>query len=322
MSTTKTDLKALARNIVASAESVIADVNGWLQAERATVEQRLGRYEVLLAVALSRGADAKDDLKTKTSKPWTEWARPLIGDGTLSDATLYRWRNAGHVARVLMGEGYEDEADLLGPLPAAMRGSLVPLYRGLDLKAKSDETRQKARKAVRDVYAGLLKAAPTIAIIDREGTAIEVPQAPTYPEVLAASEKAFGKSSRGGSGKAGNEDENGGNEDENGRADGSGGIVPVDPKAVEVASGPVASILIQAEKDAGIPQEKARALMLATCRLVEAHTVSVVAAVLSGAAEKAALAEAEKAEATEDEKAVEAEAAQAEAEAEKTEKAA
>lgn len=310
----KAEMKALARTTVEKASETIADVLGWVSGERSKVEQRLGRYEVLAAIALSEGMDAKDVLGGKeTAMDWA--AKRMPG---ASKATLYRWRNAGDVARVLRGNGTETEPDLLGDLPTAMVGSLVPLYRVLDLRAKADEARTRGRVLARETYKGLLDKAETMDILTREGETVQVKVAPTFPEVLAAAEKASPSNRSGGGKKKAESDEadeaeTDGTETEETETDetrreSSAGLVQVDAVAVEAASGPTGAILagLVREHD-GLTEATARAVGLAVLRLAEAHGIGPVRAVLSGIVPSAE-AEAEKAETEKDEKAVEAEA--------------
>ena len=279
----KQQIKQQARETLTKARETILDIEGWVAGERGKVDQRLGRYETLAAVALSRAMDSQDVIGGKTTA--LDVAAKLYPDA--SKGTLYRYRHAGTVARVLMGER-EGETNLLGDLPAAMRGSLVPLYRVLDLTAKSDEARDAGRKLARDTYAGLLKASGTTTIETREGDTIEVPVAPTFPEVLAAAEKAR-PTNRSGGGKASSDDDEGDDTGDEGGTDqaSSASLVVVDAAAVEAASGPVAAIVAGLVRE-GHDETAVRASFAAALRLAAEWGVGTVQAVIAGKVPQAA----------------------------------
>jgi hypothetical protein len=275
----KAQLKAAARETLAASVATIADVSGFVLASRKGFEQRIGRYEVLIAVALSQGAEAVETIGGKTT--WKEWGAKQLPH--LSASSLYRWRNAGDVARVLYGNGSETEPNLLGDLPAAMVGSLVPLYRVLDLKARSDEARAKGRMLARSTYADLLKSAETMTVETREGETISVPVAPEFAAVLAAAE-AVSPTNRGGGGKASETDETETAETAETDQASSAHLTTVDVAAVEAATGPVSAILAGLMREHGTSETITRGIMLAACRLAGEHGVGPVAAILSGVA--------------------------------------
>lgn len=186
---------------------------------------------------------------------WREYARTLVPGR--SAPTLYRWMNAGTVARII--------GDSVGNAPV---GALVPLYRILT-DAKSDEESAAAADLVREVWADVLKQTP-------KG------KTPSEDVVLALAEAASpttrgASSSSGGTDDAKTDDET--KTDDENRAP-SENVVSVDPVAVESAAGPISSMLKQWETD-GTPRETAVGIMLATIRLVNEHGRDVVAAVLA-----------------------------------------
>ena len=323
----KQQIKQAARETVAASVKTITDVMSWVAGERGTFEQRVGRYEVQAAIALSLGADAKETLGTKET--WTEWGLKQFPG--MSKQTLYRWRNAGHVARVLQGDGTEAEPDLLGSPPQALVGSLVPLYRVLDLKARSDEARAQGRTLARTVYSDLLKKAEEIEILTREGETVRVKKAPLFAEVLAEAE-AVSPTNRGGGGKADEEtkaDEaeapSGETETETpsgeteapdegteeSRRESASGLVTVDPAAVERAAIAVGPIVAGLVRDTKVDEETVRGIMLAALRLAGEHGIAPVQVLLTGKVPTAEQS-AEETETKADEAAVQAEAEKAE----------
>lgn len=203
---------------------------------------------------------------------WRVFARENVPGK--SNGTLYRWQNAGHVAKVL--------GDSL--VPGTLVTGLATLYRGLNA-AKTDEEREAAESLVREVYAEACEAAGT----DEDGN----PIAPTFEDLKARAEAAFPTNRSGGGGKnaAGetltddDEDEDESDEDESDSRRESGGPTVASPEfaaAVEAAAGPTDAILRGLVRELSVTREAAVAVALATLRLAEEHGVTVVRSVLAG----------------------------------------
>jgi hypothetical protein len=300
---TKAERNAENRTIREAASEMIRSRVAWIENQRNTFERYIGRFEVLLAVDLDRGASAVEALPRSD---WRKWAAELLP--SLDEKSIYRHRNAGRVATILAGDGTAERPNLLGEIPAASIGHLVPFYRVLPKgKAATEEAVSAAEALIRSTWAALVADLDDEEVLDENGETIIVQIPPTISEAVEAAE-AVAPTNRTGGSKGGGKAE----EDEDGEAETERGTSPVqvDPKAVEAASGPTAAIVQQQAEALSADPVLVKAAMLAALRLAETHGISVVQAVLSAAAaplpsdvdptptaedEKAAEAEAEKA---------------------------
>jgi hypothetical protein len=298
---TKAERNAENRTIRDAASDLIRSRVAWIEKQRETFERYVGRFEVLLAMDLDKGATAVEALPRSD---WRKWAAELLP--MLDEKSIYRHRNAGRVASILVGDGTAERPNLLGDIPAASIGHLAPFYRVLPKgKAATAEALKQAEDLIRSTWAELVSDLDDEEVLDENGETIIVQLPPTIGEALDAAEKVAptNRGSRGsGGGKAENEDEN---ETERGTSP-----VQVDPKAVEAASGPVASIVQQQAEALSADAALVKAAMLATLRLASEHGISIVAAVLSAAASPVP-ADVDPTPTAEDEKAAEAEAEKA-----------
>jgi hypothetical protein len=280
--------KTAGRAIVKTAEAVIGSTMRYIVAETETFQQRIGRFEVIVAMALDEGADAYAEASLGD---WREWGRSVLPGKT--PPTIYRWRNAGKVARILRGPATvaEDgtvtyQENLLGEVPAALIGSLVPLYRILT-SAKTDEDRTAAEGLIRETYRDVLAKCETFTeTIDGETVVSTVP--PTMETVLAAAEAAS-PATKGTKGKTKtNEQPKTADEGETPAADGgesrresSSGLVVADAAAVEAAAAPTGAIMAGLSREHSLPAETVLSIALATLRLASEWGVSTVQAVLT-----------------------------------------
>ena len=144
----KPEIKAAAKAAVGEALGIIEEGLGGIARVTARYLQDVGVFEVQCGIGLSMIRDtmtaakaAKVDLSKTVliadvkSASWLDVANAAVPGK--SRPSLYRWTNAGTVARVLGPE-------LTGN---ALIGSLVPLYRILTA-AKSDEEREAAEGLV------------------------------------------------------------------------------------------------------------------------------------------------------------------------------
>lgn len=271
---TKAEVQAAARKVRDAAEATIKSRLSFIDRKRSDFEAYIGRYEVLVCVALDEGAEAVASL----GKDWREWARKQVPGQ--SAPTLYRWRNAGKVARVLMGDGSDETPNLLGEVPAALVGSLVPLYRILT-EAKTDEDRETAEGIIRDAYSELLAESADVTIPDENGSPITVKAAPLADAVLAKAEaiSPAKKGKKAAAKKAADKSDESPEDSDDSRRE-SNGLVQVDAAAVEAASGPVSSILAQCVRESGLDEAKVKGIFLAALRLAGEHGITTVQAVL------------------------------------------
>lgn len=297
--------KTAGRAIVKTAEGIIASTLAYVENERAAFENRIGRFEVRIAIALDEGAEA---YAAASLGDWREWGRGVLPGK--SAPTVYRWRNAGKVARILRGPAtvaddgtvtYDE--NLLGEVPAALIGSLVPLYRILS-DAKTDEDRESAEGLIRETYRDVLAKCETFTeTIDGETVVSTVP--PTMEAVLAAAEAASPatKGKTKGKTKTSDEQPKTADEGETPAADGgesrresSSGLVVADAAAVEAAAAPTGAIMAGLSREHSLPTETVLSIALATLRLASEWGVSTVQAVLTAgtpAADAAAASETE-----------------------------
>ncbi len=256
---TKNEYKAEAKTVFAG---ILGAITAGL-AGIARVEEEAARkaavFEVQIGMALDSAkvkfAEAKAEGVTlaKTAgigtDDWRVYARENLPGK--SDQTIYRWQNAGLVAKVL--------GDSLVPGTAAK--ALATLYRGLS--SVKDDEKAAAEDLVREVYAEAVEAAGT----DENGA----PIAPTFEDLKDRAEAAFPTNRSGGGGGGGSAVT-----DESRREAGG----PVDPKLVEAAlteGGPKA-VLEDLVKRFG--PEATLTIGLAVCRLCDEWRPSVTAAVL------------------------------------------
>lgn len=227
------------------------------------------------AAAKSDGIDLSKAAGVKT-KDWREFARESCPG--VSVKSVYRWCNAGTVARILT------DGDVTIPESARV-GSLVPLYRIL---TAIDGDLATVNAVVCDVYRECLTEAGT----DSDGAQI----APTETAVHAAAEAAAPTNRSGGSTDEDedetedetedeeseeSEDESEDESDES-RRESAARLVSVDPATVEAAKGPTDAILRGLVAEFEVSRIAAESIMLAALRLADEWTVSVMQHVLSG----------------------------------------
>ena len=182
--------------------------------------------------------------------------------------TIYRWQNAGAVARVL--------GDDVGN---ALVGSLVPLYRILSAVPKSgtDEDRAAAEDLVRTAWKEALADAGT-----EDGV-----QVPPESDAVKTIAERLAPTTRSGGASASTEttddddDEDDDDDDETTPQASASGLVVVDPAAVEAATGPTDAILRGLVREHGISEGAARGCMLAALRLGTEHGNGNVVAALA-----------------------------------------
>lgn len=270
----KTEFKAAAKvrfaGIVAAIESGLANI--------ARIEEKAAQecavFEILIGMAIDSARDEFAAAKAAGvsfksvagigTDDWREYARGMVPGK--SNGTLYRWQNAGAVAKVL--------GDSL--VPGTLVGALVPLYRILSA-AKSDEDRETASIMLREIYAEAAEAAGS----DDDGSAL----APVQADILARAEAAAPSNRSGGTEKAAAADVAAADDDDDDEGPrGTADLTVVDAAAVESAAGPCDAIMRGILKDhEGNPltREVLVAVMLATLRLAGEHGVSTVQAVLA-----------------------------------------
>ena len=206
----KAEVKAAAKVAVSDALGIIEDALGNIARITTRYLNEVGVFEVQAGIGLSMIRDTMTAAKAEKvdlsgtvlidgvkSASWLDVANVAVPGK--SRPTLYRWTNAGTVARVLGPE-------LTG---SALIGSLVPLYRILTA-AKSPEELEAAEDLVRATYRECIAAAG----LDEDGE--QVP--PTESDVKAAAEAACPTNRSGGS-TAEDSDESE-DEDEDGDEDG------------------------------------------------------------------------------------------------------
>lgn len=287
----KREYNATLRTVRDRAAEAITSRLAWIAGKRAEFEGFIGRYEVLVAIDLDRGSEAEEAL----GRDWRKWARDRGIPG--SAPTIYRMRNAGKVARILQGDA-ETDADgnesypdsILGDVPDASPGCLVPLYRILS-DAKTEEDRETAAGLIRETWSDLIAGRDTVVFTDADGNVTTGKVPPSPDEVLKAAEKIAPTKRSGGASKrkAATETAETGDEsetDESRRAS----VVTVSAEAVEAATQPTRAILDQAVRDRKVAREDAVGIMLAALRLAAEHGITVVQAVLAGGSNPPAVA--------------------------------
>ena len=281
----KTRLLGYRSNIAESLANIDRETEKYLDA--------VSRFEVSAGVSLSLIRDEfaackSDGVKLETvagvkTKDWRVFARESCPGRSVK--TVYRWTNAGTVARILTDGGVS--------IPDTARiGSLVPLYRIL---TAIDGDLATVNAVVCDVYRECLIAAGT----DDDGAQI----APLESAVHAAAEAAAPTNRSGGStdetetdddetddDETETDDESAADESESDESDESdesrresaARLVSVDPATVEAAKGPTDAILRGLCDEFDVSRIAAEAIMLAAMRLADEWTVSVMQHVLSG----------------------------------------
>ena len=275
----KKEQNALNRTIRDEAAERIASRESFLSSQEERFRRYIGRFEVLLSADLDAGATAVEALP---KGDWKRWATTLLPNR--DEKTVYRWRNAGRVARILMGDGTDARPNLIGEIPMAAIGHLVPFYRVLPTgKDRADaEKVAAAEDLIRATWATLTADLDDEEIIGEDGETIIVGMPPTVADATAAAEKVAPTNRSGGGGGGGKDSAD---DDDDGDASERGTTPAVaDPKKVEAATGPVAAIVQQQAAALNADPMLVKAAMLATLRLAEEHTISAVAAVLSAAA--------------------------------------
>lgn len=243
---------------------------------------RVGKLEVLIGIELANVRDTFAEAKAagvsfaKTpgimTDDWRVVARELVPGRSV--ATLYRWCNAGAVARII------------GPVGNADTGSLVPLYRILNEAANgTPEEREAAAALVREAYAEAVKEAGEAAPKEAAVLAIAERIAPTTKGKAAGTAASSKESAAEDAEDAEDEDDAEDAGDES-RRESAESLVVADAAAVEAASGPVNAIRGQWTRELvgrELTQEGLLAIMLGTVRLVKEHGPGTIAAVLSAA---------------------------------------
>lgn len=279
---TKSVLKTAIESAIAGIDSAVLSIG----AETSRYLRTVGVFEVQagrgldevrssFALAKSAGVSFAKTPGIKTDD-WRVVARDRVPGKDLK--TLYRWQNAGAVARIL--------GDDVG---CALVGSLVPLYRILSaVPAKgTDEDRAAAEDLVRSAWSEAVEAAGT----DEDGT----PVPPAESDVRVIAERLAPTTRSGGSETttpegAEDEDEDGDedeDEDEGAetRRESSESLVVVEAAAVEAASGPTDAIMRGIHRDLVgkvLTDEGAKSIMLAALRLAGEHGAGTIVAVLAG----------------------------------------
>ena len=282
----KSACKAAIETALGRIDSAVQDIN----AETSAFLRRVGVFEVQAGVGLdeirSALADAKGakvsfaKVKGIGTDDWRVLARERVPGKDVK--TLYRWQNAGAVARIL--------GDDVGN---ALVGSLVPLYRILSAvpKGASDEDRAAAEDLVRAAWREAVEGAG----MDEDKNPIP----PTETEVKAIAERLAPTTRSGGSETTTDEgedpsdedpDEDDEDEDEGAetRRESSESLVVVEAAAVEAAAGPTDAIFRGIHRDLvgkTLTDEGVKAIALATLRLAGEHGVGTIVAVLAGKAQ-------------------------------------
>lgn len=275
---TKTEFKAEAKaafqgflGTIAEALQGIAEVEREAAMAAAVFEVRIGMtldsVRNYFTEAKAAGVDISKVAGIGTSD-WREWARENVPGR--SNGTLYRWQNAGAVAKVLGDE----------LVPRTLIGGLAHLYRGISSASLTEDERTAAEDLVREVYREAVEEAKA-----EDGTVVP----PTPEALLAKAEAAFPSNRSGGGSKAkgktkaeATEDDS--TEDESdSRRESSDSLTVVDAAAVERASGPVDSVLRGVIAEYGVTYPVAIGIMLAALRLGSEHGNGNVTAVLATA---------------------------------------
>lgn len=273
---TKTEYRSAAKTALLGARDRIAAALATIEDETTAYLLRIARFEVAAGIGLAIIRETFSDAKTEGialakvagigTDDWREYATAAMPGRDVK--TIYRWSNAGAVARVL--------GDLLPE--TALIGSLVPMYRLLS-DAKTTEEKTGAADLVRETYRGLLADAGT----DGDG----VQNAPTFDAVLAACEKVGGTNRSGGSKtektKTVEDDGSDGSEEKTASAP---ALAVVDPAAVESASAAWSPQYRRLAEEHGAAA--VQAIGLAVLRFAGEHGIAAMQHVLSGTSAPAA----------------------------------
>ena len=274
--------KSLRESLDSALQRIESSVSG-ITAETTEYLKRIAPFEVSAGIGL-------DEVKTsfatakgagisfaKTAGIGTDDWRVIARDKVPGKdvKTLYRWQNAGAVARVLGDES----------LAGASVGNLVPLYRILSAltKSASDEDRAAAEDLVRAAWAEALADAGT-------ENGVQVP--PDSEDVKTIAERLSPTTRSGGSETTvseddGEDDDDDGDEDgdEESRRESASGLVVVDPAAVESAMQAWVPALRQAVETHGVTADVVSAIGLLVLRFAGEHGPGTMAAVLAGKGE-------------------------------------
>lgn len=234
---TKREIKAAARATLARVTESLASRIAFIDSKREAFEGYIGRFEVLAAMDLAAGFTAKRILTTPAkARTWRDSALPGRSVGTIA-----RWTNAGTVALILAGD--ESKPNLLGEVPNATIGHLVPLYRILTAAKRTPEGVAAAEDLIRTTWQDLCKGCDEDEVELEDGTVVPTRDAPDISAVLAAAEAVAPTNRGGGSSSATTSDEDddeSGDEDEDesgeSRRESADGLTVVDATAVEAAS--------------------------------------------------------------------------------------
>jgi hypothetical protein len=266
-------------SLIESALSGIAQVYAKADREAAVFEVQAGMAldsaKIEFAAAKAAGVSLAKTAGIGTDD-WREYGRTMIPGKP--NGTLYRWQNAGAVAKVL-GD------DLV---PGTLVTSLSYLYRGLSsLSSKTtDEDRAAAEDLVREVYREAVEEAGT----DDDGNALP----PDREDLLARCEAAFptNRSGGGGSGTTTTDDDDDeADDDEADEADESEAdesrradtVATASAAAVELANGPTDSIFRGLVTEYNVPRTTVVGIALAVLRLAEEHGPTTIQAVILAA---------------------------------------
>jgi hypothetical protein len=270
-------MKTAAKTRLLALRASIAENLSQMDAEMETFLDRVSRFEIAAGMSLSFIRDEFASAKTAgvkletvagvKTKDWRVFARESCAGRSVK--TVYRWTNAGTVARIL------SDGDVSIPETARV-GSLVPLYRIL---TAIDGDTATINAVVCDVYRECLSEAGT----DDDGVQI----APSESSVHTAAEAAAPTNRSGGSSDETSDetvsdetDED--DEDDESRRETAAGLVVVDAAAVEAAKGPTDAIIRGLVAEYDVSRLAVEAAMSAAIRLASEWTVSVVAHVLAG----------------------------------------
>ena len=162
---TKRQLQSAAKKVLQSASEVIAATLAEIHELETATRETVARKLTLVGIALDEGSEAIISGHVPGVEDWRAWARESVPGVSVS--TVYRYRNAGTVARLIAASG-RDISDV-------SYLTFVPFYRYLT-HARSDEDRTAAEAAILAgwnslVEAGDMSADAAIALVEAAGIA-------------------------------------------------------------------------------------------------------------------------------------------------------
>jgi len=256
----KKDLTASLRTIAGT----IGTIRTEYQDATRSFASETASFFLRLCLAVCEGAAVEESL----GRDWREWAvKQASGFGKLADddtfgdpspATVYRYRNAGHVVSIVGIDAIPVGTTYL---------ALVPFYR-LIANATTDEGREKAAATIRSEWAKLARKGRVTE--EQAKQAVEALQAPT----------TRGKQGTDAAGrKAAKDQKNARTRNRNAPTETTEtekNTVEVDPAAVEAASKVIGAFVRKEAKDHNVSPEAVKSIMLGTLRLAKEHGVSTV----------------------------------------------